>query len=147
MKLALSRRTLIFIVIIAAVALGRSLDQLGNTPASDSSNDIGLLEQAYQQQRSDLWLTIQARVIRRLADDNKGDRHQRFIIDPGTNFTILVAHNIDIAPPVPLQAGDLITLRGEYEWNAKGGVLHWTHHDPGNRRQGGWIEHNNKRYQ
>ncbi len=146
MKLPISRRTLLLLVIVGLVALSRGFEQYTSEPA-DKSNSTRLLEQAYAQQSSDLWLTIQARVVKLLPDDNKGDRHQRFIIDPGVNFTVLVAHNIDIAPRVPLSAGDPITLRGEYEWNSKGGVLHWTHHDPGGRRDGGWIEHKQQRYQ
>ncbi len=146
MKLRLSRRTLLLLVIIGLLALNRGFEKYNSEPI-DASNSTRLLEQAYSQQRSDLWLTIQARVVKLLPDDRKGDRHQRFIIDPGTNFTVLVAHNIDIAPKVPLSTGDLITLRGEYEWNNKGGVLHWTHHDPGGRRDGGWIEHKQQRYE
>ncbi|HIQ07513.1 MAG TPA: DUF3465 domain-containing protein, partial [Thiotrichaceae bacterium] len=41
---------------------------------------------------------------------------------------------------------DRIKIRGRYEWNNRGGVLHWTHHDPKGRKEGGWIYHNNKFY-
>jgi hypothetical protein len=88
------------------------------------------------------------KVIRVLADDNEGSRHQRFIVRLGSGRTILIAHNIDLAPRVPsLETGDAIRFYGEYEWNQKGGVVHWTHHDPQNRHTGGWIEHNGKRYE
>ena len=34
-----------------------------------------------------------------------------------------------------------IELRGRYEWNDRGGVVHWTHHDPDGSDPGGWIRH------
>ncbi|UCF69593.1 MAG: DUF3465 domain-containing protein [Acidobacteriota bacterium] len=61
-------------------------------------------------------------------------------------LALLVSHNIDLAPRVPLSAGDEIELRGQYEWNDKGGLIHWTHHDPDGRRPGGWIRHRLRTY-
>ncbi len=58
-----------------------------------------------------------------------------------------MAHNVDLAPRLPLAAGDALSARGEYEWNPEGGVLHWTHRDPEGARPGGWIEHAGRRYQ
>jgi hypothetical protein len=103
----------------------------------------------YQQQLSDVWVTGWGEVARLLADDNKGSRHQRFLIRVNPSQTLLVAHNIDLAKPVAhLKIGDRIEFRGEYEWNKKGGVLHWTHHDPSGRKQpAGWIKHNKILYE
>ena len=57
-----------------------------------------------------------------------------------------LAHNIDLAERIPAEEGDSVRLRGRYEWNEKGGVIHWTHHDPVGRQAGGWIEAANRRY-
>ena len=87
-------------------------------------------------------------VTRVLSDDNDGSRHQRFIVKLASGRTLLVAHNIDLAPRInALQQGDTIRFFGESEWNDKGGVIHWTHHDPKGRHVPGWIEHDGMRYQ
>jgi hypothetical protein len=39
-----------------------------------------------------------------------------------------------------------VAFRGEYEWNPEGGIIHWTHHDPGGRHAGGWLKHKGKTY-
>lgn len=87
-------------------------------------------------------------IIRVLSDDNDGSRHQRFIVRLSSGRTLLIAHNIDLAPRVPsIRVGDRVSFHGEFEWNDKGGVIHWTHWDPQNWHQAGWIEHKGKRYQ
>lgn len=84
----------------------------------------------------------QGTVVKVLPDDNDGSRHQRFIVRLSSGQSILIAHNIDLAARVSsLNEGDVITFRGEYEWNPKGGVVHWTHRDPGGRHPAGWIKH------
>ncbi len=101
---------------------------------------------AFEEGRSDVVMTVRGEVTRILEDDNVGSRHQRFVISTGNRHTLLISHNIDLAPRVPLAVGDGVTARGEFEWNDRGGVLHWTHHDPQGRRPGGWIEHAGERY-
>lgn len=87
-------------------------------------------------------------VIKLLSDDNKGSRHQRFIIEQSSGKTLLFAHNIDLAPKIgSLKKGGFIKFCGEYENNAKGGVVHWTHHDPQKRHTAGWIEYNGQKYE
>jgi len=114
-------------------------------PVPEAETEVAAL---YQQQQSDVQLEVEGRVIRLLEDDNKGSRHQRFIIEMADGHTLLVAHNIDLAPRIPdLEQGDTVTLYGEYEWNAEGGVMHWTHHDPDNRHPHGWIRHQGQLYQ
>lgn len=88
------------------------------------------------------------RVSRLLPDDNEGDRHQRFLVDTDGGPRILIAHNIDLAPRVaPLAVGDTVRFRGDYVWNEKGGLVHWTHHDPRGRHPGGWIEVGGRRFE
>lgn len=106
------------------------------------------LLRVYQQRLSNVWLGGSGEVIKLLSDDNKGSRHQRFLVQVNSSQTILIAHNIDLAKPVShVKIGDEIEFHGEYEWNKKGGILHWTHHDPSGKKAGGWIKHKNQLYQ
>ncbi|EGR3960112.1 DUF3465 domain-containing protein, partial [Vibrio cholerae] len=106
------------------------------------------LQQAYQSQQSDLQVQGLGQVVKVLPDDNDGSRHQKFILKLNSGQTLLVAHNIDLAPRIPnLKVGDIVEFYGEYEWNKKGGVLHWTHKDPQNRHDHGWLKHNGQVYE
>ncbi len=108
---------------------------------------VSAVEAAYAARRSDVWLDAEGEVARTLADDLEGSRHQRFVLRLDSGHTVLVSHNIDLAPRVEgLRVGDRLSVRGEYEWNERGGVIHWTHHDPEGRRAGGWIERDGERY-
>jgi hypothetical protein len=103
---------------------------------------------AFEQRRSDVQVEGRGIVERILSDDNDGSRHQRFILRLSNRQTLLVAHNIDLAPRVDgLRVGDEVRFYGEYEWNPQGGVIHWTHRDPKGMHPGGWLEHRGKRYQ
>ncbi|WP_201498025.1 DUF3465 domain-containing protein [Psychrobacter arenosus] len=113
-----------------------------------------LIVAAFQTQRSDVQVKGCGSVIKVLADDNEGSRHQKFLIklapatDNNRKLTLLIAHNIDLAPRVAnLSEGDEVSFYGEYEFNPKGGVVHWTHHDPAARHQHGWIERAGQRYE
>ncbi len=107
----------------------------------------GPIETAFEQHQGNIQVQGSGTVIRVLSDDNKGSRHQRFILKLASGQTLLIAHNIDIAPRIPsLAKDDRVDFSGEYEWNNKGGVIHWTHRDPGGKHPGGWLKHRGKIY-
>jgi hypothetical protein len=95
--------------------------------------------QAFEQRARDTWVIGAGTVERILRDDTKRPRHQRFVLQSDGGPTLLLAHNIDLAPRVPLRRGDRIAFRGQYAWNDQGGVVHWTHRDRRDRKAGGWI--------
>ncbi len=104
--------------------------------------------EAFAGQQSDVIVQCDLVVFKLLRDDNTGHRHQKLLARlPNHDHTVLIAHNIDLADRVPVETGETITVKGEYEYNDEGGVVHWTHHDPQRRRAGGWIEHEGKRYE
>lgn len=134
--------------VIAVVISGLSV----SCRASETDNyrveteGIDRIARAFRDRESDVVVEASGTVERVLSDDLQFPRHQRFILRIAPNHTLLVAHNIDLAPRVPVEPGSRVAFRGEYEWNDQGGVVHWTHHDPENRRDGGWIEIDGKRY-
>jgi hypothetical protein len=127
------------VLVVAALLAGIGLGWIPGEPASG-------IDAAFEAGQSDVWVESDAIVERVLPDDTRGSRHQRIIVRIPSGRTVLIAHNIDLAPRVePLDPGDRLRFRGEYEWNDKGGVVHWTHHDPSGRRAGGWIEAGGRR--
>ena len=117
-------------------------------PSTSHSAQDGSIARLFEQQQSDVAVQGTGSIVKELADDNNGSRHQRILLKLPDGLSILIAHNIDLAPRVDnIQAGDSIEFKGEYAWNAKGGVVHWTHHDPDGRHPDGWLKHQNRTYQ
>ena len=100
----------------------------------------------FEKTDSGRWIDAAGKVVRLLSDDDVGSRHQRFVLDIGHGRTLLIAHNIDLVERVPVGLGDRVLLRGMYEWNELGGLVHWTHHDPIGVEDGGYIELRGKTY-
>jgi hypothetical protein len=112
------------------------------------ATDDGTIGRAFTSGISNVQVEGEGVVTRILSDDLSGSRHQRFVVRLTSGQTVLVTHNIDIAPRVgELRAGDSIRFNGEYVWNNEGGVLHWTHRDPQGRHAAGWLKHNGRTYQ
>ena len=103
-------------------------------------------EERFGKDGSGSWIDVRGNIVRLLPDDVDGDRHQRLILNAGGEQTILIAHNLDIADRVPASLGDRLFVRGMFEWNDLGGLVHWTHRDPMGVEEGGYIEYRNKRY-
>jgi hypothetical protein len=119
-----------------------------SSAAADVRSGDAAVARAFANRLGNQQLEGQGTVIKMLADDTNGSRHQRFIVRLESGHTLLVSHNIDLAPRIDaLRTGDTVAFYGEYEWNPKGGVIHWTHHDPQGRHPAGWIRHGGRTYQ
>jgi len=117
------------------------------TPTASLPDNAAIMR-AFQNHARDVRVDGSGSVSRVLADDNQGERHQRFLVLLPTGQSILIVHNIDIAPRVDnLRTGDEVEFEGEYVWNSQGGLVHWTHHDPSNRHRPGWVKHAGHTYQ
>ena len=143
-------KKIIFLIIVMVVGYGYV--QNNGAPISGlfslSTGTDSTIQNAFNNRQSDLQVQGGGVVTRVLPDDLEGSRHQKFILRLGTGQTLLVSHNIDLAPRVNgLMVGDTVEFYGEYEWNPKGGVIHWTHHDPNNYHVGGWLKHSGRTYE
>jgi cold shock CspA family protein len=143
-------RPVISVIVIAILAYGFIHNQGISLPGISSwtRSTESSLQEAYHRRQSDLQVQGEGVVTRILADDLDGSRHQRFILRLETGQTVLVAHNIDLAPRIGgLRTGDSVAFYGEYEWNPQGGVIHWTHRDPAGRHTAGWLKHDGELFQ
>ena len=116
--------------------------------ASKQKQGTKIIAHAFENKLSNIQVEGVGKVKAILKDDNEGSRHQKFILQLENGQTLLVAHNIDLAPRInQLKKGDIVQFFGEYEYSAKGGVMHWTHHDPRKKHADGWLKHEGKTYQ
>jgi Protein of unknown function (DUF3465) len=140
-------RSLTLILILFGGSFFGCLPEPAYAQVKPSSESDRVLRRAFEEGTSNLQVEGRGAVKRILPDDNKGSRHQRFILELSSGQTLLMSHNIDLAPRIPdLRKGDKVSFKGEYDWNREGGVIHWTHHDPDGRRSGGWLKHKGKTY-
>lgn len=147
-------KNIIIIILIGVIFYQWSISK-SNPPKAienklQSANNPGVnsVETAYQHRKSDIQVSGKGVVIKLLNDDNEGSRHQKFILRLASGQTLLIAHNIDLAPRInSILKGDQVQFYGEYQWNSRGGVVHWTHTDPNGYHAGGWLKHKGKTYQ
>ncbi|NOU00001.1 MAG: DUF3465 domain-containing protein [Gallionella sp.] len=146
------------LVLIAALLIGYAIFNSTNNPTRPNVTSANfeqgiktpesIVANQFSSQQSGQQVSGQGVVVRILPDDNDGSRHQKFIIRLPSGQTILIAHNIDLAPKIgSLQEGDTVEFFGQYEWNEKGGLVHWTHHDPNGSHTAGWLQHQGQKYQ
>lgn len=141
MKNKLIKALALFVLLISAFF---AIDKEQDGPIFDVVDRKKVLSQTIKERKSGKIITTKAKVIKLLDDDQKGDKHQKMIIKAG-NHTLLLVHNIDIAKRIPVRVGEQLEVKGEYEWNEKGGLIHWTHRSNNNHPEG-WVKYKNKKY-
>ena len=144
------------VILAASIALSFTACKAPNNTAKpesaavavSASMDAGPIVEAYGAKRNLPMVQGSGIVTRVLKDDTKGLQHQKFLLKVSDNITILIAHNIDLAPRVAdIAEGDVVGFKGEYIYTTKGGTVHWTHKDPRGHHEGGWLRHNNQLYE
>jgi hypothetical protein len=142
------RKLLLVAALVVAAYVGFVQFAPTNELAGPAAQSDQVLADALEDRKSNFRIEGQGVVTKILPDDNQGSRHQRFIVRLGSAQTLLIAHNIDVAPRLSsLREGDTVLFNGEYEWSSNGGVIHWTHHDSEGRHPAGWLKHEGRTYQ
>ena len=138
------------LVLVAVLAAGAYFGFMHESTQATTSaqTGTGATQESLGPQASSQQVRGSGVVDKILADDNQGSRHQRFILRLASGQTLLIAHNIDLAPRLAnLRTGDKVEYNGEFEWNDRGGVVHWTHRDPANHHEAGWLKHDGQTFQ
>ncbi len=135
-------------LVLAAAAACGGTPGAGDAASPAAATGDAALARAFDEHAFSVEVEGSGEVVRLLADDEEGSRHQRFVLRLDSGQTLLVAHNIDVAARVDgLQVGDRVAFRGEYEWSEQGGTVHWTHHDPSGEHRDGWLRHDGQTVQ
>jgi hypothetical protein len=106
---------------------------------------------AWQQHRSPVEVSANGTIVKVLGiRGGRSGRHEGFLVHLSGNeahdLTIRVEDNVDLTGPIPLHAGDAVELRGEYIFDPRGGILHYTHRDPRGRHPSGYVRVNGRMY-
>jgi uncharacterized protein DUF3465 len=85
-------------------------------------------------------------IVARLLPDSTGPAgpHEDFDVTVAGEL-VEIDHNLTLAPRVPVQVGDVVTIHGQFEPDPGHPVIHYTHHATGSH-VGGWITLAGHRY-
>jgi Protein of unknown function (DUF3465) len=92
-------------------------------------------------------VTVRGTVSALLPDSPAGadGPHQRFDVAVD-GVSVEIDHNLDLAQRVPVAAGDVVVIHGQFEPDPGHPVIHYTHHATGSH-EGGWIQLNGSTYE
>jgi hypothetical protein len=121
----------------------------GGGGSADASN--AAVFDAWRAARSRVEVTASGSVARVLGQrEGPSGMHEGFLLHlrggAGRGLTVRVEDNTDITGPIPLRAGDDVVVRGEYIYDSRGGIIHYTHRDPRARHPAGYVRVNGRIY-
>jgi hypothetical protein len=111
--------------------------------------DNGSICRAYTQQASRKEVIAQGTIVDVLGEsEGRGGEHEGYLLklDGDCDLLLRVETNLSITGPIPIRRREQVIVKGEYEYDAEGGVLHWTHHDPSARHVAGYVVIDNHTY-
>ena len=117
---------------------------------TDTASNAAVYD-AWRAQRSRVEVTANGSVARVLGDrSGPSGMHEGFLLhltgSEGRGLTVRVEDNTDITGPIPMRSGDEVQVRGEYIYDPRGGIIHYTHHDPRGRHPSGYVRVNGRVY-
>jgi hypothetical protein len=133
---------------VAAIAMLAALSACGagHTQAPDDAAVCALYAQ-----RADKAEALASGSVAAILGTRRGPsgEHEGFLLrlDSGCALTLRVETNVDLTGPVPLTRGQHVLVKGEYIYDPRGGLLHWTHRDPRGRHVGGYVEAGGRLYE
>ena len=149
---------LILLLVSACSQTNNTLEGNKPEPAKDAQAEQAVnqhnaptlrsVDALFKSQTSKVQVEDKGVVSKLLKDDTRGLKHQKFLVKVASGQVVLIVHNIDLAGRLDnIAVGDTVEFRGEYVYNPKGGLVHWTHHDPQKKHYAGWIKHNGHTYE
>jgi len=135
--------------LIAILALSAGACRSPSPTETVGSGDNAAVRAAFERHAGGVQVTATGVIDRVLSDqDGPSGPHERFIVRlPDVGMTVLVEHNLSIAPRVPVVVAEPVVVHGEYIWNSQGGLVHFTHHDADRSHEGGYIVYGGRRYE
>lgn len=117
---------------------------------NDASN--GAVYDAWRAGRSHVEVTAHGAVARVLGERvGASGTHLGFLLHlsggAGRGLTVRVEDNVDLTGHIAVNAGDDVTVRGEYIYDSRGGLIHYTHRDPRGRHESGYVRVGDRIYQ
>jgi hypothetical protein len=119
------------------------------SPSQPERPDNGFICRAYTAQASHREVIAQGTVVAVLGRRfSRSGEHEGYLLklNGDCDLMLKVETNESITGPVPIHRGEKLIVKGEYEYDVMGGVLHWTHHDPGGRHVAGYVVSDGKTY-
>ena len=138
-----------FALLLALLLLGPAACAPEGTSGGAAGN--AAVYAAWAQQRSGVEVTASGSVAKVLGTRRgPSGYHTGFLLHlrgaEGRGLTVRVEDNVDLTGPLPIRAGDDAEVRGEYIYDPRGGLIHYTHRDPRGRHAGGYVRLNNRMY-
>lgn len=129
-----SKILFIMALLISSISVAGDYDNIDQI-----QDDKALVQALKNQRRAHFIQAANLTVSRLLEDDNDGLRHQKWVAKTSVGQSVTIVYNVDMGIRVPLQVGDKFAVGGEFIWTKTGGLLHWVHEDPRDKRPDGYV--------